>query len=567
MQNNITNTKYFGYIGRSPKYGLPLKGTSGQILAKSSDKDGDVVWINNDEVNSLPNGGTTGQVLAKNSNTNGDAGWTNNGLIPTGGTSGQILTKNSNTNFDSAWGTRGFVPSGGTTNQILAKSSNSDYATTWIDNTGGGSLSLASQLEAETGLNNTKAMTPLRTADAIKGFQFAVQSGGLSRTIVDRSRDWIIANDFSDGTGSASNDTAALQAAINYCKSNPDKGVLITRPFTINDTIVIDGSGVPFSKGILISGGGQSSSITPATSMTTMIQANYGPFTIKNLIFHCSGKSITNCINVNKPGGNAGEHQLAFIENNVFQQVSGICINMEYWSSFVQAHKNQVYYCGTFWQLNGFNVDCLGTGNMLNSTVNGVRLLRGSNPVGIEGFKYNNNVHLASTNSIYCQATYWCDISHNMFGSHINDGVGIHLDSTNYPNTSNIISHNFIGGEDNGNFGILANGTGAACEANNFYNNEITFWKQANIAIAASNPNSGTIVRDNVSRGSTHAQAAIVMVDTLRALVKNNYIGVAGGTCLLLSGNSTGSIYGNNSFLGGSLSVGGSGWSLEGANR
>ena len=50
---------------------------------------------------SLPTGGTTGQVLAKASNADGDAIWQNG--IPTGGTAGQVLSKIDSTNYNTQW--------------------------------------------------------------------------------------------------------------------------------------------------------------------------------------------------------------------------------------------------------------------------------------------------------------------------------------------------------------------------------------------------------------------------------------------------------------------------------
>ena len=54
---------------------IPLGGTTGQVLAKNSDKDGDVTWVDADNGVSLPSGGVTGQVLIKNSDEDGDAIW------------------------------------------------------------------------------------------------------------------------------------------------------------------------------------------------------------------------------------------------------------------------------------------------------------------------------------------------------------------------------------------------------------------------------------------------------------------------------------------------------------
>ena len=45
------------------------------------------------DAHGIPSGGTTGQVLAKTSNTDYSAGWTTPRTVPTGGVSGQILTR------------------------------------------------------------------------------------------------------------------------------------------------------------------------------------------------------------------------------------------------------------------------------------------------------------------------------------------------------------------------------------------------------------------------------------------------------------------------------------------
>jgi hypothetical protein len=51
----------------------------------------------------VPVGGTTGQVLKKNSNTDGDASWAADSSVPTGGSTGQVLKKNSGSDGDAAW--------------------------------------------------------------------------------------------------------------------------------------------------------------------------------------------------------------------------------------------------------------------------------------------------------------------------------------------------------------------------------------------------------------------------------------------------------------------------------
>lgn len=99
---------------------VPDGGTTGQVLKKASNTDGDVEWAA-DEVGEfgtpVPDGGTTGQLLAKNSNSNGDVEWVNDS-VPAGGTTGQALVKVSNTDRDVGWST---VSGGSTVTAIPCK--------------------------------------------------------------------------------------------------------------------------------------------------------------------------------------------------------------------------------------------------------------------------------------------------------------------------------------------------------------------------------------------------------------------------------------------------------------
>ena len=53
--------------------------------------------------------------------------------IPSGGSTGQVLAKSSNANYAVNWVTPHYVPSGGSSGQVLAKSSNTNYAVSWVD--------------------------------------------------------------------------------------------------------------------------------------------------------------------------------------------------------------------------------------------------------------------------------------------------------------------------------------------------------------------------------------------------------------------------------------------------
>lgn len=113
------------------RYPIPPGGTTGQILAKSSNDNYAVQWVNAPD-NPLPTGGTTGQVLAKKSNTNYDVEWVTPRGIPSGGSSGQILAKSSNSDYAVGWITAPVgLPTGGSTGQVLAKSSSTNYAVEW----------------------------------------------------------------------------------------------------------------------------------------------------------------------------------------------------------------------------------------------------------------------------------------------------------------------------------------------------------------------------------------------------------------------------------------------------
>lgn len=82
----------------------------------------------------IPKGGTSGQVLSKKSNSDGDVVWKNissgsaTGKLPSGGTTGQYLKKKSNSDYDAEWATppsSGGSSSGSTDRLVGSGSSNS----------------------------------------------------------------------------------------------------------------------------------------------------------------------------------------------------------------------------------------------------------------------------------------------------------------------------------------------------------------------------------------------------------------------------------------------------------
>lgn len=113
--------------------GVPDGGTTGQVLAKASNTDSDVVWVPASGIATPANPGDNGKALVASGGTYswqilGPAG----GGVPTGGTANQVLKKNSGTNYDYSWGPApGASPTGGTTGQVLTKTSGSDYAYNW----------------------------------------------------------------------------------------------------------------------------------------------------------------------------------------------------------------------------------------------------------------------------------------------------------------------------------------------------------------------------------------------------------------------------------------------------
>ena len=143
-----------------------------------------------DTVYSVPNGGTSGQILAKKSNANGDTEWIDNsgggstvsvnvGKTTTGepGTNASVTNSGDETNvvlnFTIPRGNPGptgkqgpagapgpagpGVAPGGTTGQVLAKKSNTNYDTEWIDNSGGGSTVSVNVGKTTTGEPGTNA--------------------------------------------------------------------------------------------------------------------------------------------------------------------------------------------------------------------------------------------------------------------------------------------------------------------------------------------------------------------------------------------------------------------------
>lgn len=150
----------------------------------------------------IANGGTTGQILAKKSNTNGDTKWidppsgstvsVNVGTTTTGepGTNANVTNSGDETNvvlnFTIPRGDTGpagpGVATGGTTGQILAKKSNANFDTEWIDVPNSGGLT-KTILWTNPNPKNEMAGTQLVMSDFITNYKLITIEYLLSTTL------------------------------------------------------------------------------------------------------------------------------------------------------------------------------------------------------------------------------------------------------------------------------------------------------------------------------------------------------------------------------------------------
>jgi len=132
LYKNNTFSKYTSFV-----YGTPTGGTAGQILAKKSNLNGDLEWIDK------PGGGTVSVNVGKT--TTGEPG-TNASVTNSGDETNVVLNftiPRGDTGPQGPAGKQGpagapgpagpGVAPGGTTGQVLAKKSNTNYDTEWID--------------------------------------------------------------------------------------------------------------------------------------------------------------------------------------------------------------------------------------------------------------------------------------------------------------------------------------------------------------------------------------------------------------------------------------------------
>lgn len=406
---------------------------------------------------------------------------------------------------------------------------------------GGPSLVGASEAEAIAGTDDTKYSTPLRVADAIKGYEFATRSGGVARTIIDRSRDWVVAHDFSDGTGTPSNDLAALDAAV--VAAGPSKGLLLTRPFSIPSTWTINKAGVK------VQSGGEGVQITPTASMTSVVDITANFVSLEGLKFIGNGVA-TNAVSVSKGHTN----QPTKIRDCQFWNIPrGVLVN--YGSDAVWIDSNLFFtISGQGIRMNGANYESRIFGNWMIDIGTGMEFLISGGSLQAEGLKISHNTVLLYTTGIYLNGSYAFTIENNVIGNCLSGGVGINLNGSNQNNAHNIVN-NFIGGDGYGNFGIAMTGTAVA---NIVMNNEISQWLQAPIACVGTT-NDGTTIQNNRLRfnGGTPIQAGLVMNTCTRFLAMNNHISQVGGTSIFAVGTCTDSWVVFNVTYGASMNTGG----------
>ena len=136
--------------GKVPSSQLPDTGTSDYSdLTNKPQINGTTLSGNKTSANlgihDIPSGGTTGQVLAKSSDSNYAVQWVNQQGGGGGTTDYTDLDNKPQINGTTLTGNKTTanlgihdIPSGGTTGQVLAKSSNSNYAVQWVNQQGGG---------------------------------------------------------------------------------------------------------------------------------------------------------------------------------------------------------------------------------------------------------------------------------------------------------------------------------------------------------------------------------------------------------------------------------------------
>lgn len=173
------------YIVGSPGADAPIPkgGTSGQVLSKKSNSDGDVVWKNissGSTTGKLPSGGTTGQYLKKKSNSDYDAEWST--LPSSGGSSSgstDRLVGSGSSNSATLNSSRQLVPAA--SSSLYAHSLGSASMPWYNLYIGAGTISLGTSISS-LGFFGAKAETKktLSTVSTNMGYSSATSSNYLT---------------------------------------------------------------------------------------------------------------------------------------------------------------------------------------------------------------------------------------------------------------------------------------------------------------------------------------------------------------------------------------------------
>lgn len=100
--------KYYNQTTGQWEYAVVgAQGPSGIIVSETAPESTNGLWLDSDAVAEVPVpiGGTTGQILAKSSNNDYDTEWSSlpEEVVPIGGLTGQVLAKTSTDNYDLEW--------------------------------------------------------------------------------------------------------------------------------------------------------------------------------------------------------------------------------------------------------------------------------------------------------------------------------------------------------------------------------------------------------------------------------------------------------------------------------
>lgn len=173
------------YIVGSPGADAPIPkgGSSGQVLSKKSDSDGDVVWKNissGSTTGKLPSGGTTGQYLKKKSNSDYDTEWStppsSGGSSP--GSTDKLVGSGSN-NSATLNSSRQFVPAA--SSSLYAHSLGSSASPWYNIYIGGGTMSFGTSSSKLAFFGGTaQSKLTLSTSSVNMGYSSATASNYLT---------------------------------------------------------------------------------------------------------------------------------------------------------------------------------------------------------------------------------------------------------------------------------------------------------------------------------------------------------------------------------------------------